>query len=211
MRPFYSNVLRSYHSFPFRFVALFCQTCLESSVPPIMDKYFSYGDQANSVLYLLAGLELILVFCVLNISSRRISDRALISTGVVLMLVALIWLSSTLPRFQDKDRSNLPYFAVGVVLDLAGIPTVCDIGLSLYSKLLPDNMQGVGNAVRRFVSQLAIILGPVWGAGTLTTSPYLMLLVPLGLLSLGSLLFLTSYRKLDPGTEGSRHQTETRT
>ena len=30
-----------------RFVALFCQTCLESSVPPIMQKYFDYGDQEN--------------------------------------------------------------------------------------------------------------------------------------------------------------------
>ena len=102
-----------------------------------MDIYFSYGDQANSVLYLLAGVELILVFCILNISSRRISDRKLISVGLILMLVALTWLSSTLPRFQANDRSNLPYFAVGVMLDLAGIPTVCDVGLSLYSKLLP--------------------------------------------------------------------------
>ena len=126
---------------PFRFVALFCQTALESSVPPIMEKYFSYGDQANSLLYLLAGVELIIVFAVLNISSRRISDRVLISVGLVLMVIALAWLAATLPRFGVSDRSNLPYFAVGVLLDLAGIPTVCDIGLSLYTKLLPDNMQ----------------------------------------------------------------------
>ena len=130
---------------PFRFVALFCQTALESSVPPIMEKYFSYGDQANSILYLLAGVELIIVFLVLNISSRRITDKVLISVGVVLMVVALSWLAATLPRFGVADRSNLPYFAVGVLLDLAGIPTVCDIGLSLYSKLLPDNMQVSGN------------------------------------------------------------------
>ena len=106
-----------------------------------MEKYFSYGDQANSILYLLAGVELIIVFAVLNISSRRISDRILIIAGLVLMLFALTWLSATLPRFEPNDRSNLPVFGVGVVLDLAGIPTVCDIGLSLYSKLLPDNMQ----------------------------------------------------------------------
>ena len=126
---------------PFRFVALFCQTALESSVPPIMEKFFSYGDQANSILYLVAGVELIIVFAVLNISSRRISDRVLISVGMILMLVALTWLAATLPRFGLADRSNLPFFTVGVILDLAGIPTVCDIGLSLYSKLLPDNMQ----------------------------------------------------------------------
>ena len=124
-----------------RFIALFCQTSLESSVPPIMQKYFDYGDQANSLLYLLAGLELILVFLVLNMASRVISDRILISAGLMFMVTALSWLTATLPTFSESDRSNLPYFAVGVLLDLAGIPTVCDIGLSLYSKLLPDNMQ----------------------------------------------------------------------
>merc|ERR1719445_2208134 len=157
-----------------RFVALFCQTSLEATVPPVMQTYFDYGDQENSILYLLAGIELILVFLVLNVSSRCLSDRVLISGGLLPMLTALTWLTATLPRFGPSDRSNIPYFAVGVILDLAGIPTVCDIGLSLYSKLLPSNMQGVGHSVRRFVSQLAIILGPVWGAATLM-SPYLML------------------------------------
>ena len=124
-----------------RFVALFCQTSLEAIVPPVMQTYFDYGDQENSVLYLLAGMELILVFVVLNLSSRCLSDRVLISAGLLLMLTAMTWLTASLPRFKPSDRSNIPYFAVGVILDLAGIPTVCDIGLSLYSKLLPSNMQ----------------------------------------------------------------------
>jgi len=180
-----------------RFVALFCQTCLESSVPPIMQKYFDYGDQANSILYLLAGVQLIIVFLILNISSRYISDRILISLGLVLMVSALSWLLATLPTFQPSDRSNLPYFAVGVILDLAGIPTVCDIGLSLYSKLMPDSMQGVGHGVRRLVSQLAIILGPIWGSGTMTL-PFVMILVPLIMLLIGAFLYIISFKKLSP-------------
>merc|ERR1719438_148144 len=52
-----------------RFIALFCQTCLESIVPPVMQKYFDYGDQANSILYLLCGIELIMVFLVLSTAS----------------------------------------------------------------------------------------------------------------------------------------------
>ena len=54
--------------------------------------------------------------------------------------------------------------------------------------------QGVGHSVRRFVSQLAIILGPVWGAATLM-SPYLMLLVPLVMLVIGSVLYAVSFKK----------------
>lgn len=135
-----------------RFVALFCQTSLEATVPPVMQTYFDYGDQENSILYLLAGIELILVFLVLNLSSRCLSDRVLISAGLLLMLTAMTWLTATLPRFGPSQRANIPYFAVGVILDLAGIPTVCDIGLSLYSKLLPSNMQvGRWEISRRYV------------------------------------------------------------
>eukprot|EP00092_Neocalanus_flemingeri_P003893 GFUD01004190.1.p1 GENE.GFUD01004190.1~~GFUD01004190.1.p1 ORF type:complete len:678 (-),score=158.14 GFUD01004190.1:36-1901(-) len=180
-----------------RFVALFCQTCLESSVPPIMQEYFDYGDMANSILYLLAGVELIVVFSLLSIASKRVSDKRLISVGLLLMLVALSWLVATLPTFTPSTRSNLPYFAVGVVLDLAGIPTVCDIGLSLYSKLLPDSMQGLGHGVRRFISQLAIVLGPLWGAGTLHM-PVVMLVVPLVLLLVGIVMFCASYGRMRP-------------
>ena len=57
--------------------------------------------------------------------------------------------------------------------------------------------QGVGNAARRFVSQIAIILGPIWGSGTLQY-PYVMLLVPLLLIILGGFLFMLTYSKLNP-------------
>merc|ERR1719362_2599376 len=65
----------------------------------------------------------------------------------------MTWLTATLPRFGPSQRANIPYFAVGVILDLAGIPTVCDIGLSLYSKLLPSNMQvgRCGGILRSYV------------------------------------------------------------
>ena len=188
-----------------RFIALFCQTCLESSVPPIMQKYFDYGDQANSILYLLAGLELIVIFIMLSIASKRVNDRVLISAGLLVMMIALSWLLATLPRFSPSTRSNLPYFAVGVVLDLAGIPTVCDIGLALYSKLLPDNMQGLGHAVRRFISQLAIILGPLWGASTLT-NPTMMIVTPLTLLILACVMFTLSYKRMVPIQDNSHSQ-----
>jgi len=183
-----------------RFTALLCQTSLETVVPPVMQLYFDYGDMANSILYLCAGLELIVVFLVLTLASRCISDRILVVAGLFLMVVALSWLTATLPNFQFHDRSNIPYFAVGVGLDLAGIPMVCDIGIALYSKILPDRVQGLGHGLRRFFSQLAFILGPLWGSSTLSR-PALMLAVPLGLVVLSLFLFLASYKRLKPTTE----------
>ena len=88
--------------------------------------------------------------------------------------------------------------------EIAGIPTVCDVALALYSKLLPDRVQGAGQvtrdshlmsimnhdyypniqqmkyqAFRRLVSQVALLLGPLWAPATLN-NPMLMLAVPLG-------------------------------
>ena len=34
--------------------------------------------------------------------------------------------------------------------EIAGIPTVCDVALALYSKLLPDRVQGAGQVTRGF-------------------------------------------------------------
>merc|ERR1719494_1217289 len=177
-----------------RFVALFCQTGLEAVVPPVMQHYFDFGDLANSLLYLGCGLQLILVFLLLSAASKAgVSDRTLIGIGLFTMMAALSWLMSTLPSFSPHTPTNLPYFVVGVAIDLAGIPTVCDVALALYSKLLPDRVQGAGQAFRRLVSQLALLLGPLWAPATFS-NPSLMLAVPLGLLLLGALLFMASWR-----------------
>jgi len=181
-----------------RFVGLFCQTSLESSVPPIMQTYFSYGDFANSILYLSAGVELILVFLLLSLASKcGVRDKKLLLVGVCLMTAALVYLLVLFQNLQHNDRSKFPLFVAGMFFDLAGIPTVCDIGLALYSKMVPEHLQGFGQASRRFISQLALILGPLWASGTLW-SPLLMLGIPLCLTLLASLLFFLSYDRMQP-------------
>jgi len=190
-----------------RFVALFCQTGLEAVVPPVMQLFFDFGDLANSLLYLGCGLQLILVFLLLSAASKAgASDRNLISCGLLTMVGALVWLMCTLPSFSHHTPANLPFFVVGVAIDLAGIPTVCDVALALYSKLLPDRVQGAGQAFRRLVSQLALLLGPLWAPATLN-NPMLMLAVPLGLLLLGAILFLASWRWMRVGVEVEEMET----
>ena len=89
-----------------RFVALFCQTSLEAIVPPVMQTYFNYEDQGNAVLYSLAGLELILVFIVLKLSSRWLSDR---SGAHILQQDNLRFLE--IRRFEPKfKKMNLSYY-----------------------------------------------------------------------------------------------------
>jgi len=182
-----------------RFIVLFCQTGLEAIVPPVMNTIFKFDDTANSYLYLAAAAQFVVMFGVLAAVSRCVSDRALVRLGLCLSVVALIWHTCTIPRFKIGDRSQFKYFGIGVFLQLLGCPVVAEIGLALYSKLLPENVQGFGHGVRRFFSQLAVLLGPLWGASTLSL-PLLMTLVPLGMQVLAAVLFVIWYSKMIPSS-----------
>jgi hypothetical protein len=102
-----------------RFIGLFGQTCLEVNllflkkcniyiyifffqtiVTPMMKTYFNYGDFENSILYLSGGGELILVFVILTLASKKYSDKSIILVGICLNIVTYIWFISTVPRFQ---------------------------------------------------------------------------------------------------------------
>eukprot|EP00088_Acartia_fossae_P027034 TRINITY_DN2781_c0_g1_i8.p1 TRINITY_DN2781_c0_g1~~TRINITY_DN2781_c0_g1_i8.p1 ORF type:complete len:640 (-),score=65.92 TRINITY_DN2781_c0_g1_i8:188-1945(-) len=183
-----------------RFIVLFCQTSLEAIVPPVMNTIFQFDDKANSYLYLAAAGEFIVVFGVLTAVSRcGVSDRSLVRTGLILSVLALIWHSCTIPRFTVGDRSQVKYFGIGAFLQLLGCPVVSEIGLALFSKLIPENVQGFAHGVRRFFSQLAVLLGPLWGASTLVM-PLLMTLMPLGLQLLATVLFVIWYSRMLPAS-----------
>ena len=185
-----------------RFVALFCQTSLESSIPPIMEHFFEYGDLANSVVYLIAGIELITICFLLTIVTKYVSDRMLVSSGLVLMLISQVWLGVVIPSLVQHNRSTLPFLVLGIMMQLMGISIICIVGLSLYSKLIPDHMQGFSHATRRFVSQFAILLGPLWGTGTMDFR-YTMVVVPILILLPGIVMFLVSFQRMRPEVSNS--------
>jgi len=185
-----------------RFVALFCQTSLESSIPPIMEHFFGYGDLANSVVYLIAGIELITICFLLTIVTKYVSDRMLVSSGLVFMLLSQVWLGVVIPSLVQHDRSSLPFLVIGIMMQLMGISIICIVGLALYSKLIPDHMQGFSHATRRFVSQFAILLGPLWGTGTMDF-PCTMVVVPILILLPGIVMFLVSFQRMKPEVRNS--------
>ena len=81
------------------------------------------------------------------------------------------------------------------------ISIICDVGLSLYSKLIPDHMQGFSHAMRRLISQFAILLGPLWGTGALDF-PHMSVVVPILILLPGIVMFLVSFQRMIPQAIG---------
>ncbi|GAB6019307.1 hypothetical protein CHUAL_000903 [Chamberlinius hualienensis] len=177
------------------FVSFFAQTSLETIVTPLSQTYFGFGDFENSMLFLFAGVEILLAFIAINFLSKRLEDRVLILAGGNLMVVSLIWFLATVPWFPIKSWASLPYFAVGIFINLLGISLLIACSVSLYSKVISVDHQGFGHGLRRTMLSCGTILGPLWG-GAAVHSPVLLFSVPLAAVAIFLLLFIFSFSRM---------------
>uniref|UniRef100_A0A8C5ETT8 Uncharacterized LOC114479419 n=1 Tax=Gouania willdenowi TaxID=441366 RepID=A0A8C5ETT8_GOUWI len=164
-----------------QFITLFNQTALETMVTPLTQRYFSFGELGNSLMYSLCGVEVILGFFLVRWLSRRMEERAVLALGLLVCCTACIWCLVFLCDPQGYTHAHLSTFIIGVFLQLLGLPFVAVSQVSLFSKLTAEKTQGFSQGVRRSVGGLATILGPLW-AGGLINHLYLMLGIMLALL-----------------------------
>ncbi len=183
-----------------RVIGLLGQTCFETILTPMTRTFFNYGDFENSIIYLAGGGELVVVSLAMAWISKRVEDRKFVAFGVALHFITLLFFLTLIPSFEPGDRGNLPVFATAVALDLASISIILDIALALATKLLRDEVQGFATGVRRFTSNIAILLGPLWGGGALPWERVLFA-VPVVLLCVGAVLFALSYPRMKVVTE----------
>uniref|UniRef100_A0A3Q3X062 Major facilitator superfamily (MFS) profile domain-containing protein n=1 Tax=Mola mola TaxID=94237 RepID=A0A3Q3X062_MOLML len=164
-----------------QFITLFNQTALETMVTPLTQRFFGFGELANSLMYSLCGVEVILGFFFVRWLSRKVADRAVLAAGLVICCAACVWCLIFLCNPRGGYGWELSAFIIGVFLQLLGLPFVAVSQVSLFSKVTAEKTQGFSQGVRRSVGGLATILGPLW-AGGLTNNLYLMLGMMLALL-----------------------------
>uniref|UniRef100_A0A8C7HEN8 Major facilitator superfamily domain containing 8-like 2 n=1 Tax=Oncorhynchus kisutch TaxID=8019 RepID=A0A8C7HEN8_ONCKI len=175
-----------------QFITLFNQTALETMVTPLTQRSFGFGELANSLMYSLCGVEVILGFFLVRGLSRQVEDRVVLAVGLVICSVACVWCLIFLANPQGEWLAT---FIIGVFLQLLGLPFVAVSQVSLFSKVTAEKTQGFSQGVRRSVGGLATILGPLW-AGGLTGNLYLMLGVMLALLLMITVMLILSYDRL---------------
>uniref|UniRef100_A0A3P9AP70 Major facilitator superfamily (MFS) profile domain-containing protein n=1 Tax=Esox lucius TaxID=8010 RepID=A0A3P9AP70_ESOLU len=178
-----------------QFITLFNQTALETMVTPLTQRSFGFGELANSLMYSLCGVEVILGFILVRWISRRVEERAVLAVGLLVCSVACIWCLFFLADPRGGYSWELTAFVTGVFLQLLGLPFVAVSQVSLFSKVTAEKTQGFSQGVRRSVGGLATILGPLW-AGGLTANLYLMLGVMLALLLMITVMMILSYDRL---------------
>nr|XP_020479731.1 uncharacterized protein LOC109974069 [Monopterus albus] len=178
-----------------QFITLFNQTALETMVTPLTQRYFSFGELGNSVMYGLCGIEVILGFFFVRWLSKKVADRAVLAVGLVICCAACVWCLIFLCNPQGGYGWELTAFIIGVFLQLLGLPFVAVSQVSLFSKVTAEKTQGYSQGVRRSVGDLATILGPLW-AGGLTNNLYIMLGMMLALLIMITVMTVLSYDRL---------------
>ncbi|XP_061695557.1 major facilitator superfamily domain-containing protein 8 [Syngnathoides biaculeatus] len=178
-----------------QFITLFNQTALETMVTPLTQRYFSFDELGNSVMYSLCGVEVILGFLFVRWLSGKVADRAVLAVGLVICCTACIWCLLFLCNLRGSYEWKLSVFIVGVFLQLLGLPFVAVSQVSLFSKVTAEKTQGFSQGVRRSVGGLATILGPLW-AGGLTNHLYIMIGMMLALLLMVAVMTALSYSRL---------------
>ncbi|XP_076318412.1 uncharacterized protein LOC143229664 isoform X2 [Tachypleus tridentatus] len=89
------------------FISSFCQTTLETVITPLTQELYNFGELENSIIYFVAGVEIILVFVVIRIISKRFSDRSMLLMGVSILCLALGWSLASLPTAKPTLSQGL--------------------------------------------------------------------------------------------------------
>lgn len=189
-----------------QFNSYFNQVALETMVTPLTNTLLGWGELENSILFCLAGVEIIFVFLLVTWLSKRLQDRTLILIGSLVLSLATAWLLYVVPRAKPDDvGNNLWKFIISLVLDMFALPFLVASSISLYSKITRKETQGLSMGIRRSVVGMATIIAPLW-AGSALSWPYVMFGVMLGLLLLSLVMLCTSYTKLRPISEMPANQ-----
>lgn len=60
-------------------------------VTPLTQRFFGFGELANSLMYSLCGVEVILGFVFVRWLSGKVADRVVLAAGLVICCAACIW------------------------------------------------------------------------------------------------------------------------
>lgn len=102
--------------------------------------------------------------------------------------------NSTNQTLVYHDNQLFPAFVVFVALDVLGLPAISICSASLFTKLIDNKVQGIGQGIQRGVLGIGTIFGPLL-AGPLIYKPVILLAITLSFI-VTILGFLLAFFKL---------------
>lgn len=91
------------------------------------------------------------------------------------------------------DYQLFPAFAVFVALDVLGLPAIAICSASLFTKLIDNKVQGIGQGIQRGILGVGTIFGPLL-AGPLIYKPVILLAITLSFILVILFLLLIFFK-----------------
>ncbi|GBG30395.1 SPX domain-containing membrane protein At4g11810 [Hondaea fermentalgiana] len=136
VRGLVNNIIR--HNLWMHFVISFCGNFvineLDTALPALTEHDFGWDAIANSYVYAGLGLAVALSLIVVIATSRFVSDRSLIGTGLSFMLTGVI-----LSIAYCRHKPAMLMFVICVFLQGCAAPIVGSPNMSLFSKRLEED------------------------------------------------------------------------
>ena len=153
-----------------QFLMYFNQSSFETLAPLIGVELFGFTITYLSILYVAAGVELVVVIVLVWFVSHHIADRSLLLASIAMGTVGVF--------AQLGVAFSQPYSTGGLVLALVmtffmllATPITSIVGKSLLSKITPVEDQGFYQGLLASTQQIGLISGPIAGGALFT---YLM-------------------------------------
>ncbi|XP_077977685.1 uncharacterized protein LOC144433250 [Glandiceps talaboti] len=181
-----------------QFFFMFNQTCLETILTPYTQVYLNFNELQNSVLYCVAGFEVMFMFVVIKFLSKKIEDRKMLLLGFVIEFLSIAAALGYMPNLPIGHPAGLPIFLIIFVVQVSGLPLIAACVASMFSKHTTERTQGFSQGVRRGVANIGTILGPLWAGGAISML-YVNIGVIVGLVFFILVMICLSWKRLkDP-------------
>ena len=186
-----------------QFLMYFNQSSFETLAPLIGVELFGFTITYLSILYVAAGVELVIVIVSVWFVSHHIADRTLLLASVAMGTVG-VFAQLGVAFSQPHSTGGLVLALVMSFFMLLATPITSIVGKSLLSKITPVEDQGFYQGCLASTQQLGLVSGPLVGSALFTYLMYFssttlfifLILYVLTLMTMDKLVGVTE--KVDP-------------
>ena len=154
-----------------QFLMYFNQSSFETLAPLIGVEMFGFTITYLSLLYVAAGVELVIVIVLVWLVSHHIADRSLLLASIAMGTVG-VFAQLGVALSQRKTTGGLILALVMSFFMLLATPITSIVGKSLLSKITSLEDQGFYQGVLASTQQLGLISGPLVGSALFTYLTY---------------------------------------
>ena len=153
------------------FLMYFNQSSFESLAPLIGVEMLDFSITYLSILYLLAGVELVIVIVLVWMVSHYMSDRNLLLSSVAMGAIG-VFAQIGVALTEPHTTGCLVMGALMSFFILLAIPITTTVGKSLLSKITAHEEQGFYQGLLTSTQQLGLIVGPLVGSALFSYLSY---------------------------------------